>query len=55
MSIDEIETMPAQVQAKLLLFLDRMEIRPVGNTTEIQLDNPIMLIHRQSRFPDGNR
>ena len=30
--------MPAQAQAKLLRFLDRMEIRPVGNTTEIQLD-----------------
>jgi transcriptional regulator of acetoin/glycerol metabolism len=30
--------MPAQVQAKLLRFLDRMEIRPVGKTTEIQLD-----------------
>lgn len=36
--LDEIGTMPAQVQAKLLRFLDRMEIRPVGNTTEIQLD-----------------
>jgi len=36
--LDEIVTMPAQVQVKLLRFLDRMEIRPVGNTTEIQLD-----------------
>ena len=36
--LDEIGTMPAQVQVKLLRFLDRMEIRPVGNTTEIQLD-----------------
>jgi transcriptional regulator of acetoin/glycerol metabolism len=36
--LDEIGSMPAQVQAKLLRFLDRMEIRPVGNTTEIQLD-----------------
>jgi transcriptional regulator of acetoin/glycerol metabolism len=30
--------MPAQVQVKLLRFLDRMEIRPVDSTTEIQLD-----------------
>lgn len=36
--LDEIGVMPAQAQAKLLRFLDRMEIRPVGNTTEIQLD-----------------
>jgi transcriptional regulator of acetoin/glycerol metabolism len=36
--LDEIGAMPAQVQAKLLRFLDRMEIRPVGKTTEIQLD-----------------
>ncbi len=36
--LDEIGVMPAQVQAKLLRFLDRMEIRPVGKTTEIQLD-----------------
>jgi transcriptional regulator with PAS, ATPase and Fis domain len=36
--LDEIATMPAQVQVKLLRFLDRMEIRPVGNTREIQLD-----------------
>ncbi|UCD80012.1 MAG: sigma-54-dependent Fis family transcriptional regulator [Desulfobacterales bacterium] len=36
--LDEIGTMPAQVQAKLLRFLDRMEIRPIGNAKEIQLD-----------------
>jgi transcriptional regulator with PAS, ATPase and Fis domain len=36
--LDEIGSMPARVQAKLLRFLDRMEIRPVGNTREIQLD-----------------
>jgi transcriptional regulator of acetoin/glycerol metabolism len=36
--LDEIGAMPAQVQAKLLRFLDRMEIRPIGKTTEIQLD-----------------
>ncbi len=36
--LDEIGVMPAQVQAKLLRFLDRMEIRPVGKTTEIKLD-----------------
>jgi len=36
--LDEIGVMPAQVQAKLLRFLHRMEIRPVGKTTEIQLD-----------------
>jgi len=36
--LDEIGTMPAKVQAKLLRFLDRMEIRPVGKTSEIQMD-----------------
>lgn len=36
--LDEIGVMPAAAQAKLLRFLDRMEIRPVGDTTEIQLD-----------------
>jgi two-component system response regulator GlrR len=36
--LDETATMPAQVQVKLLRFLDRMEIRPVDSTTEIQLD-----------------
>jgi transcriptional regulator of acetoin/glycerol metabolism len=36
--LDEIGTMPAAVQAKLLRFLDRMEIRPIGNATEIPLD-----------------
>jgi transcriptional regulator of acetoin/glycerol metabolism len=36
--LDEIGSMPAKVQAKLLRFLDRMEIRPIGNATEIQLD-----------------
>ncbi len=36
--LDEIGIMPPAAQAKLLRFLDRMEIRPVGNTTEIQLD-----------------
>jgi transcriptional regulator of acetoin/glycerol metabolism len=36
--LDEVGAMPIQVQAKLLRFLDRMEIRPVGNSTEIQLD-----------------
>ena len=36
--LDEIGMMPARMQAKLLRFLDRMEIRPVGKTTEIQMD-----------------
>ena len=36
--LDEIGSMPFYVQAKLLRFLDRMEIRPVGKTKEIQLD-----------------
>ena len=36
--LDEIGTMPDQIQVKLLRFLDRMEIRPIGNTKEIQLD-----------------
>ena len=36
--LDEIGMMSAQMQAKVLRFLDRMEIRPVGKTTEIQMD-----------------
>ena len=36
--LDEIGMMPTQVQAKLLRFLDRMEIRPVGKTSEIRID-----------------
>jgi transcriptional regulator of acetoin/glycerol metabolism len=36
--LDEIGAMPVQVQAKLLRFLDKMEIRPVGHIKEIQLD-----------------
>lgn len=36
--LDEIGIMPAHMQTKLLRFLDRMEIRPVGNATEIQMD-----------------
>ncbi len=36
--LDEIGAMPTQLQVKLLRFLDRMEIRPVGKTTEIPLD-----------------
>jgi transcriptional regulator of acetoin/glycerol metabolism len=36
--LDEIGAMPILVQAKLLRFLDRMEIRPIGTSTEIQLD-----------------
>ncbi|MCF8083735.1 MAG: sigma-54-dependent Fis family transcriptional regulator [Deltaproteobacteria bacterium] len=36
--LDEIGAMSAEAQAKLLRFLDRMEIRPVGNSTEVALD-----------------
>ncbi|MEW5721726.1 MAG: sigma-54-dependent Fis family transcriptional regulator [Thermodesulfobacteriota bacterium] len=36
--LDEIGTMPARLQAKLLRFLDRMEIRPIGETVEMKLD-----------------
>ena len=36
--LDEIGAMPAQMQVKLLRFLDRMEIRPVGETLEIKMD-----------------
>ena len=36
--LDEIGTMPVRLQAKLLRFLDRMEIRPIGETTETKLD-----------------
>ena len=36
--LDEIGTMPVQLQAKLLRFLDRMEIRPIGETREMKLD-----------------
>ncbi|MFH1932480.1 MAG: sigma-54-dependent Fis family transcriptional regulator [Pseudomonadota bacterium] len=36
--LDEIGVMPIQLQAKLLRFLDRCQIRPVGATADIQLD-----------------
>ncbi len=36
--LDEIGAIPLQVQAKLLRFLDRMEIRPVGGTQEIKVN-----------------
>ncbi|HDZ89317.1 MAG: sigma-54-dependent Fis family transcriptional regulator [Deltaproteobacteria bacterium] len=36
--LDEIGVMPLQFQVKLLRFLDRMQIRPVGATEDIQLD-----------------
>ena len=36
--LDEIGSMPVQLQAKLLRFLDRMEIRPIGETMEMKLD-----------------
>ena len=45
--------MPAQVQTKLLRFLDRMEIRPVGNAKEIQLD--IQLISATNTALKGRR
>jgi transcriptional regulator with PAS, ATPase and Fis domain len=49
--LDEIGMMPAQMQAKLLRFLDRMEIRPVGKTTEIQMD--IQLISATNETSNG--
>jgi len=51
--LDEIGAMPSPVQAKLLRFLDRMEIRPVGDTTEIQLD--IQLISATNTALKGRR
>ena len=51
--LDEIGIMPAQVQAKLLRFLDRMEIRPVGIAKEIQLD--IQLISATNTTLKGRR
>jgi transcriptional regulator of acetoin/glycerol metabolism len=51
--LDEIGIMPAQVQAKLLRFLDRMEIRPVGIAKEIQLD--IQLISATNTALKGRR
>jgi transcriptional regulator with PAS, ATPase and Fis domain len=51
--LDEIGIMPAQVQAKLLRFLDRMEIRPVGIAREIQLD--IQLISATNTALKGRR
>lgn len=36
--LDEIATMSNEVQTKLLRFLDRMEIRPLGKTRDIQID-----------------
>jgi len=49
--LDEIGMMPAPMQAKLLRFLDRMEIRPVGKTTEIQMD--IQLISATNETLNG--
>jgi sigma-54 dependent transcriptional regulator, acetoin dehydrogenase operon transcriptional activator AcoR len=49
--LDEIGSMPAQVQLKLLRFLDRMEIRPIGNAKEIQLD--IQLISATNTVSKG--
>jgi transcriptional regulator of acetoin/glycerol metabolism len=51
--LDEIGNMPAPVQAKLLRFLDRMEIRPVGETTEIKLD--IQLISATNAVLKGEK
>ncbi len=51
--LDEIGMMPAQMQAKLLRFLDRMEIRPVGKTTEIQMD--IQLISATNETSSGKK
>jgi len=36
--LDEIGVMPVQFQVKLLRFLDRWQIRPVGATIDIQLN-----------------
>ena len=36
--LDEIGVMPVQFQVKLLRFLDRWQIRPVGATVDIQLN-----------------
>jgi len=36
--LDEIGVMPIQLQAKLLRFLDKWQIRPVGATIDIQVD-----------------
>ncbi|MCF8131171.1 MAG: sigma 54-interacting transcriptional regulator, partial [Deltaproteobacteria bacterium] len=51
--LDEIGMMPAQMQAKLLRFLDRMEIRPVGKTTEIQMDIQIISATNETLNEDG--
>ena len=51
--LDEIGAMPVRVQAKLLRFLDRMEIRPIGKTKEVKLD--IQLISAtNARLTDSN-
>lgn len=51
--LDEIGMMPAPMQAKLLRFLDRMEIRPVGKTTEIQMDIQLISATNETLQGDG--
>ncbi len=52
--LDEIGVMPAAAQAKLLRFLDRMEIRPVGHTTEVPLDVQIISATNSDLKTPGN-
>ena len=36
--IDEIDSLPLDIQTKLLLLLDNQKIRPVGGERDLQLD-----------------
>jgi sigma-54 dependent transcriptional regulator, acetoin dehydrogenase operon transcriptional activator AcoR len=51
--LDEISMMPEPMQAKLLRFLDRMEIRPVGKTTEIQMDIQLISATNETLSKNG--
>ena len=52
--LDEIGAMPEGVQPKLLRFLDRMEIRPVGETREIGVDIQVISATNQELAEGGN-
>ncbi len=41
--IDEIDSVPAEIQTKLLLFLDHLKIRPVGGREDIEVKTKLII------------